>query len=390
MKNKKGFTLIELIAVLVILAIILLISVPIVIGIVKKTQLSANKRSVDYYGKSIELAIASYLLDNGKYPNEIEDLDIKYKGNKIVCDQMELDEEKKVFLSKCIVEGMKVLDNKTSDGWYHYGKSKNEEIVEADAEDSETLRDESYTEVKEHDYEVGDLVKYNNMNFYVLTASNTEDNYVTLLKAEPLTYDEIYPYFENTDMASKIFKYQDNSESNSDEYLRMGYFYVGGHYNGYGQTGAMNGNTCGYTDYFNYLFTGGCKNDFKESDIKVVLDKWAENRINSNDLVSNSYKYSVRLITKYEYLSNCDVEDSINDSGKEYEKVTPQYEWLRIINDHYQGEYYEYWTMTPLGDSPKKVYYITSYGDLNGIESYWQYALVRPVITIKKSVAVKE
>ena len=386
MKSKKGFTLIELIAVLVIISILLLISIPIIIGIVKKAQVNANKRSVDYYGKSIELAIANYLLDNGKYPNEIGDLDIKYKGNKIVCDQMELDEEKKVFLSKCIVEGMKVLDNKTSDGWYHYGKSKNEEIVEADAEDSETLRDESYTEVKEHDYEVGDLVKYNNMNFYVLTASNTEDNYVTLLKAEPLTYDEIYPYFENTDMANKIFKY------NNNDYLRMAYFYIGGRYNGYGMTGQINQGTCGYTDYFNYLFTGGCNNNYQKSDIKVVLDKWSENNINGADLVSNSYKYSVRLITKYEYLSNCEVENAINNSNEEYMQVTPQYEWLRSnpVYSYQEETYYVYWTMTPRGDSIIDNYYITQDGELSTNGVYWQYGAVRPVITIKKAVAVKE
>ena len=53
MKNKKGFTLIELIAVLVILAILALIVTPIVLNIVSKAKASANKRSVDAYGRSI-------------------------------------------------------------------------------------------------------------------------------------------------------------------------------------------------------------------------------------------------------------------------------------------------------------------------------------------------
>ena len=63
MKNKKAFTLIELIAVLVILAILALIVTPIVLNIVKHAKESANKRSVDAYGKSIELVVANYLLD---------------------------------------------------------------------------------------------------------------------------------------------------------------------------------------------------------------------------------------------------------------------------------------------------------------------------------------
>ena len=49
----KAFTLVELIAVLVILAIISLILTPVVLNTVKKAKDSANKRSVDAYGRSI-------------------------------------------------------------------------------------------------------------------------------------------------------------------------------------------------------------------------------------------------------------------------------------------------------------------------------------------------
>ena len=64
-RKKNAFTLIELIAVLVILAIIALIVTPLVMNIVKKAKDSANKRSVDAYGKAVELGVATYLLDNG-------------------------------------------------------------------------------------------------------------------------------------------------------------------------------------------------------------------------------------------------------------------------------------------------------------------------------------
>ena len=68
MKKKKGFTLIELIAVLVIMAIIALIVTPLVLNIIRKARISADKRSVDAYGRSIEYAIATYLLDTGNFP----------------------------------------------------------------------------------------------------------------------------------------------------------------------------------------------------------------------------------------------------------------------------------------------------------------------------------
>ena len=47
-KNKeKGFTLIELIAVLVIMAIIALIVTPLAMSIIRKARVSADKRSID-------------------------------------------------------------------------------------------------------------------------------------------------------------------------------------------------------------------------------------------------------------------------------------------------------------------------------------------------------
>ena len=58
MKKKKGFTLIELIAVLVIMAIIALIVTPLVMNIIRKARAAADRRSVDAYGRSIEIAMA--------------------------------------------------------------------------------------------------------------------------------------------------------------------------------------------------------------------------------------------------------------------------------------------------------------------------------------------
>lgn len=76
-KRMKGFTLIELIALLVIMAILALIVTPLVMSIIRKAEVSADKRSIDAYGRSIELAIAGYLLDNGTFPTSIEQLTIE-------------------------------------------------------------------------------------------------------------------------------------------------------------------------------------------------------------------------------------------------------------------------------------------------------------------------
>ena len=121
-KNKKAFTLIELIAVLVILAIIAIIVTPLVLNIVRKAKDSANKRSVDAYGKSVELSLAKYVLDNGDTPNDLNELTVEYTGNKVECNVKKITENGSIYLSECKVNGVKVKDKSTEDGWYHYGE----------------------------------------------------------------------------------------------------------------------------------------------------------------------------------------------------------------------------------------------------------------------------
>ena len=162
MKKKKAFTLIELIAVLVILAILALIVTPLVMNIIKKARISADKRSVDAYGRSIELAIASYLLDEGKFPSSINELTIEYSGDEVVCSTTQLNGDSSVYLTGCTVGGRSVD--------YTYGSDKSP----------------TYTA-----YTVGDHISYNGINYYVIENSDTTNDTVKLLKETPLTKTEI-------------------------------------------------------------------------------------------------------------------------------------------------------------------------------------------------------
>ena len=92
MKNKKAFTLIELIAVLVILAILALIVTPLVLNVIRKAKDSANKRSVDAYGKAIEIALMGYVMDTGDTPNDLNELNVEYTGNKVECNVKKINE----------------------------------------------------------------------------------------------------------------------------------------------------------------------------------------------------------------------------------------------------------------------------------------------------------
>ena len=52
-KNKKGFTLIELVAVLVIMAIIALIVTPLVMSIIRKAKIAADKKEVSMHTEEV-------------------------------------------------------------------------------------------------------------------------------------------------------------------------------------------------------------------------------------------------------------------------------------------------------------------------------------------------
>ena len=169
LKRGKGFTLIELIAVLVIMAIIALIVTPLVMNIIRKARISADKRSIDAYGRSIELAVAGYLLDTGRFPTSVDQLTIEYSGNEVVCTTTQLNSDSSVYLDGCTVAGRSVD--------YHYGENKNTTPEPVTP---------SYTA-----YQVGDHVSYNGVTYYVIEDSDTTNNTVKLLKENPLLKTEI-------------------------------------------------------------------------------------------------------------------------------------------------------------------------------------------------------
>ena len=165
MKNfkKKGFTLIELIAVLVIMAILALIVTPLVMNVIRKARISADKRSIDAYGRSIELAIAGYLLYTSKFPTEVSQLTIEYSGNKVECETTQINPDSSVYLAGCTVAGRNVEG-------YTYGIDKSPTYAS---------------------YSVGDHISYNGVTYYVIEDSGTTNAIVKLLKEKPLTVKEI-------------------------------------------------------------------------------------------------------------------------------------------------------------------------------------------------------
>ena len=122
--KKNAFTLIELIAVLVIMAVVALVVAPLILDTIRKAKYSVNMRSIDGYGRAIDLAMADYLQVNFKYTDNIEDLDIDYHGNKVECDITRINPDHTIYLSGCKVNGKYVKSDKNKDGYYHYGRLK--------------------------------------------------------------------------------------------------------------------------------------------------------------------------------------------------------------------------------------------------------------------------
>ena len=330
MKSKKikGFTLIELIAVLVIMAIIALIVTPLVMNIIRKARISADKRSVDAYGRSIELAIAGYLLDTGKFPTEVSQLTIEYSGNKVECETTQINTDSSVYLAGCTVAGRNVEN-------YTYGEDK-------------TPPAPTY-----NSYSVGDEVTYNSINYYVIKASDAKESTVTLLKAEPLKVAEV-----NTYGAGHVNRYTSSSVGTAFNK------------NGYGGMAYYTSETCGYVN--NKWVETECTADYAQSEIKYVVDAWKTAQAPAAS--------EARLITidelsslGYEWKQTCPT------CGEGWGKTDDVPTWVYNSN-------YWYWTSTRYSDSSSDVWYVSNNGGLTSSNVYGYYVgVVRPVITISKS-----
>lgn len=69
-ENKKGFTLIEMMLVVVIISILVTVVLPRLTGKTEQARISAAKLQIETIG----MALDSFELDNGRYPNTTEGL----------------------------------------------------------------------------------------------------------------------------------------------------------------------------------------------------------------------------------------------------------------------------------------------------------------------------
>ena len=243
------------------------------------------------------------MLDNGKFPTDVSELTIEYSGNKVECSTTQLNSDSSVYLTGCTVGG------RTVD--YAYGSDK-------------TPPAPTYTA-----YIVGNQVTYNNVNYYVIENSDTTQSTVKLLKAEPLSTQEISDY-KPADA---------QTYTNSNGYTGMQYHSSSNAYDG--------------------------------SYIKTTVDAWKAAKAPAAT--------EARLITKNELIDNLGYVLKENATSEEYIPSGTTPSWVYNSN-------YWYWTMSPYTDSASNVWTVHYNGGLDSRGAGNDDYVVRPVIVLSKSL----
>ena len=271
--KKKGFTLIEVIAVLVIMAIIALIATPLVMNIIRKAKDSADKRSIDVYGKTVELAAVAYMLDDTEFPTSFDDLTIEYTGSKVECAVNIVNYDGSVFLDKCAVNGRLIKDSKFSSGYYQYGRDTGNYMFTLYKDINEVVNNSSNgsgssssgstnsTSLSTTTSTLG-TVTYNGGIYYRLTNVNVNVGYVALTPEKPLSYEDTVKYAGNIPVANV---------------------------NGYGYVAYYTSDTCNASN------NTDCKTDYASSNAKIIIDAWALDNLKDGSTAS---------IMTTEYLTN--------------------------------------------------------------------------------------
>lgn len=251
MRKKKGFTLIEVIAVLVIISIVFVIVTPLVMSIIRKAKASADKRSIDAYGRSVEYAAVSYMLKDTEFPTSFDDLAIEYRGAKVECAVNIVNYDGSVFLDKCAVNGKLVKDSKFSSGYYQYGRDTGNYLFTLYKDVNEVINNTANTgnsniQTNTETTNTSSTVTYNGVSYYRLSNVRVAAGYVALISDNPLSYQDTLSYAGNIPV------------TNVD---------------GIGMVAYYTSDTCNTSD------TSGCITDYANSNVKTILDAWAKDNL---------------------------------------------------------------------------------------------------------------
>ena len=143
--------------------------------------------------------------------------------------------------------------------------------------------------------------------------------------------------------------------------------------NGYGGMAYYSSDLC------NLSVQSGCTNSYEDSDIKYVVDAWAQTNTVDSDLVVDLTGYSARLLTYEELITN------LGYSAAEPDVTTMDLN-IESVPDWVYNSNYWYWTMSQYQDEMIRVWRVGGSGNVDALSVYDNVGrIVRPVITISKS-----
>lgn len=213
-------------------------------------------------------------------------------------------------------------------------------------------------------YNQGDKVNYNGVEYYVMYGSDENSNILTLLKAEPFTVAEVEKY--GVGHINTHFSSLQNKPYNL---------------NGHGLVTYYTSEVCHDINDIRGNFE--CKYDYESSDVKYIIDAWAQDKLIEKDLWKDSLGYSYRLITKEEVI------DYYN-----YHLIDENYYTYKQNESNNSKSFnnlnYGFWSLSyvdrinPVGSNIEGVYVVTSNTSLYQLEPTNSLNAIRPVVLLRK------
>lgn len=186
-------------------------------------------------------------------------------------------------------------------------------------------------------FKVGDVVTYKDEYYIVIKDSSKDEENLVLLKNNFLS-------------ANDITKYKDDS-INSE------------------------GRTVKYYSKCSEENQEICQVDYDQSDVKAIIDNWAQDKLDSSDLLEDKDGYKVRIIS-FDELVNIGFESTITATEIKYDYSGKAPSFLNINGT------LNFWTMFAF-DNNYQVF-VANNSEVS-LSNVYNYNYIRPVINIKKS-----
>ena len=348
MKRRDGFTLIELIAVIVILAVIALIAIPIIIGVIEESKKGSAKDSMYGYVKAVELAgsrlvaetedsiTGTYTTQGGNlYQAATKVLDVNFRGTKPEDGGSVVIENERVISAELTFSGIKVSYNG-------------------------------------HEATVG----VSETTDYPLYANGTAIYYNPVTGKKCSDYASTNSLSENKVGCMKWYTFNDTKDSSTVNLI-------------------LDHNTT-YRVVWNASNTNSEMKEVKdELDKLTSVSNWKDTprliEVNEIAKITGNTEFDATVSGKYDwFFLDTNTQEQNPDAGE----GTSAYKWLSDYTNNCTSSgcsvadngTYGYWTSNPYGSNSTDVWNVRYYGYLYYTAANYSRYGVRPVITISKSV----